>query len=124
MGNSLSVGQILHNQSVQKRELEEIRNQLADARDNDVLDSEIRRLNRSPYVGDRPYHKVRMLKGSQEEQDWKQDQIGEKLDRYISSSNTIDSDKLDVFRRRESQARAERLEQSDPSYNLKKLNII
>ncbi len=124
MANSMSVSQILYNQARQKRELEQVRKELAMARDNDVLDAEIRRMNRSPYVEDRPYHKVRMLKGSQEEQDWKKKEVSERVERYVEEAPRIEIEKLQLLRQHETQARVERLTKNSRDQNLKKLDII
>ncbi|MCK5884406.1 MAG: hypothetical protein KAG61_12010 [Bacteriovoracaceae bacterium] len=95
MASSLSVGQILHGQSKQGRELAELRKELSQVSRNQVLESEIGRLNQSPYVQDRPYHKIATLKGGQDELNWKTEEvIGDQTSNSLTEHNLK---KLDII---------------------------
>lgn len=71
MVDKLSLSQVLYGQTRQQKELDKLRADIKKINDSGKLDEEIERLNRSPYVADRPYHKIQQLKGSSEESSWR-----------------------------------------------------
>ncbi len=73
MTDKISLSQVLYSQSKQRNELDHLRSEIKKIHESGTLDQEIEKLNRSPYVQDRPVHKLQMLLGSQEEGQWQKD---------------------------------------------------
>ncbi len=85
MTDKISLSQVLYQQSKQFTELDRLRREVKAIHESGTLDKEIEKLNRSPYVQDRPSHKVSMLLGSQEEGSWKKDAVTrEQVDKEAS----------------------------------------
>lgn len=94
MVDKISLNQVLYQQSKQRNELDRIRGEIKKIHESGTLDKEIERLNKSPYVQDRPYQKVQMLLGSQEEGDWQKpsetrDQVNAEASLALKKLNII-----------------------------------